>query len=62
MYNSRRGVEKSMQSTNPKNLSDQELVHYADVLGYETLSPEWVEELAKRLEYRIEEADEPEAE
>ena len=42
-----------MQDPRPQNLSDTELVHYAELLGYDNLSSDWTAELAKRLDARI---------
>lgn len=39
-----------MQSLQPQNLTDAELLHYAHLQGYDKLPASWVEELAKRLE------------
>ena len=43
-------MEQSMSSLRPQNLTDRELLDYAHLTGYDKLPPEWVEELAKRLE------------
>ena len=39
-----------MQGIKPQRLSTRELLNYAHLFGYDKLTPEWVEELAKRLE------------
>ena len=39
-----------MQGIQPQSLSNEELVRYAHLTGYDKLPPEWVAELAKRLE------------
>ena len=39
-----------MQGLRPQGLSTKELLHYAHLIGYDKLTPEWVQELAKRLE------------
>jgi hypothetical protein len=42
-----------MQDIQPKNLTDRELLNYAHLFGYDKLPAAWVEELAKRLERRL---------
>lgn len=39
-----------MQSIRPAGLTDRELLQYVWIMGYDKVPPEWVEELAKRLE------------
>ena len=39
-----------MQGLKPQGLTNKELLDYAHLFGYDKLSPEWVQELAKRLE------------
>ena len=39
-----------MQGIRPERLTNQELLNYAHLFGYDKLTPEWVAELAKRLE------------
>ena len=39
-----------MQGLKPQRLTTRELLDYAHLFGYDKLSPEWVAELAKRLE------------
>ena len=39
-----------MQGIRPQGLTTRELLRYAYVMGYDKLTPEWVEEIAKRLE------------
>ena len=39
-----------MQGIRPQGLTTRELLDYAHLFGYDKLSPEWVQELAKRLE------------
>ena len=39
-----------MQGIRPQGLTTKELLDYAHLFGYDKLTPEWVEELAKRLE------------
>ena len=39
-----------MQGIRPQGLTNQELLNYAHLFGYDKLTPEWVAELAKRLE------------
>ena len=39
-----------MQGLKPQRLTTRELLHYAHLIGYDKLTPDWVEELAKRLE------------
>jgi hypothetical protein len=39
-----------MQGIKPQGLTNKELLDYAHLFGYDKLSPEWVAELAKRLE------------
>lgn len=38
-----------MQGIRPQNLTDQELLDYAHLTGYDKLSVEWVSEIADRL-------------
>ena len=38
-----------MQGLKPQRLTTKELLDYAHLFGYDKLSPEWAEELAKRL-------------
>ena len=38
-----------MQGIRPQQLTNQELLDYAHLTGYDKIAPEWVEELAKRL-------------
>ena len=40
-----------MQGIKPQGLTTRELLKYAHLFGYDKLTPEWVEELAKRLEH-----------
>lgn len=42
-----------MLGIQPRNMSDRELVHYAWVTGAAQLTPEWVAELIKRLEQKL---------
>lgn len=39
-----------MQGIEPRTLTNQELLDYAHLFGYDKLSPAWVQELAARLE------------
>lgn len=39
-----------MQGLKPQRLTNRELLDYAHLCGYDKLTPEWVAELAKRLE------------
>ena len=39
-----------MQGIQPQRLTDEELVRYAHLQGYDKLPPEWVKELVLRLE------------
>ena len=39
-----------MQGLKPQRLTDKELLSYAHLFGYDKLTPEWVEEITKRLE------------
>ena len=40
-----------MQGLKPQGLTNKELLKYAHLFGYDKLTPEWVQELAKRLEH-----------
>lgn len=42
-----------MLGIQPRNMSDKELVQYAWVTGAAQLTPEWVAELIKRLEQKL---------
>ena len=42
-----------MQGIQPSSLTDKELVHYASLARPEELSPAWVAELIKRLEWLL---------
>lgn len=37
-----------MQGIQPHTLTDEELLHYADLMGAEELTSEWVGEIVKR--------------
>jgi len=38
-----------MQGIRPQQLTDQELLDYAHLTGYDKLPPEWVAEICKRF-------------
>lgn len=42
-----------MSNIRPQQLTDRELLDYAHLTGYDKLSPEWVQELAKRFEHLL---------
>lgn len=42
-----------MYAIQPSGLSNEELLRMAHTIGYDKLSPTWVEELAKRLEAQL---------
>jgi hypothetical protein len=42
-------LEKNMQSIQPKNLSDEEVLKQVYLMGHDMLPKEWVEELCTRL-------------
>ena len=44
---------EDMQGIRPENMSDEELVRYAWLTGPAKLTPEWVAELIKRLEHKL---------
>lgn len=46
-----------MSNIRPQQLTDRELLDYAHLTGYDKLSPEWVQELAKRLEVLVRETE-----
>lgn len=39
-----------MQDIRPQQLTDQELVHYAHLMGYDKLPTAWVQEIVTRFE------------
>jgi hypothetical protein len=47
-----------MQSVQPKNLSNEELLRHVYLMGNEDLPKEWVEELCTRLAAAIDELEE----
>jgi hypothetical protein len=47
-----------MQSIQPKNLSDEEILRQVYLMGNEMLPKEWVEELCLRLARAIDELEE----
>ena len=46
-----------MQSIQPKNLSDEEILRQVYLMGNEMLPKEWVEELCERLAKAIDNAE-----
>jgi hypothetical protein len=46
-----------MQSIQPKNLSDEEILRQVYLMGNEMLPKEWVEELCSRLAASIDKAE-----
>ncbi len=44
---------EDMHGIRPENLSDAELVRYACLTGPAQLTPDWVAELIKRLEQKL---------
>jgi hypothetical protein len=46
-----------MQSVQPKNLSNEELLRHVYLMGNEDLPKEWVEELCARLAAAIDDAE-----
>jgi hypothetical protein len=44
---------EDMHGIRPENLSDAELVRYARLTGAAQLPPDWVAELIKRLEQKL---------
>jgi hypothetical protein len=46
-----------MQGIRPQQLTDQELLDYAHLTGYDKLSPEWVEEICKRFEALLDDGE-----
>ena len=46
-----------MQSIQPKNLSDEEILRQVSLMGNEMLPKEWVEELCTRLAAAIDKAE-----
>jgi hypothetical protein len=49
-----------MQSIQPRNLTDEEVLRQVYLMGNEHLPKEWVEELCKRLASRIDAVDDNE--
>ena len=46
-----------MQSIQPKNLSDEEILRQVYLIGHEMLPKEWVEEMCARLAAAIDKAE-----
>lgn len=46
-----------MQGIQPQQLSDEELLKYAYLMGYDKLDADWTYELLKRLERTIKEKE-----
>lgn len=42
-----------MQGIQPQSLTDEELVRYAHLQGYDKLPPAWVKEIVTRLERHL---------
>jgi hypothetical protein len=45
-----------MQGIRPHNLSNEELLRHAYIIGYDKLSPEWVAEICKRFAELLDDA------
>lgn len=50
-------MEQSMQGIRPQQLSDEEFLKYAYLIGYGKLDADWTYELLKRLERMIKEKE-----
>ena len=46
-------MEQSVQSIQPQNLTDEELVRYAYLQGHDKLPVAWITEILKRFEAQL---------